>query len=338
MWRYQEILPLLESEKGLDAPVALGEGWTPLVRARRLGKALGLSRVFIKDESRNPTGSFEARGMSAAITRLVHLGVRVAAVSTTGESGPALAAYAARGGIEAKVFVTSDASAAAMRATSLYGADVTTVEGDASDAARMAAERGQPHGWYHLSSFAEAYRVEGKKTLAYELAEQLDWQVPDWIVCPTGGGTGLVALWKGFAEMAALGWIDPIRRPHLVCVQAAGCAPIVRAFGSNAERVSPWENPHTLAAGLRVPNTPGDFLVLRALRENAGTAMASGDTEMVAEMKEVAKLEGLSVSPESGAALHALRVLAGEGRIKAHDTIVVCSMSGAASALETLEG
>ena len=336
MWRYHELLPLLESDKGLDAPVTLGEGWTPLVRARRLGKAVGLNRIYIKDESRNPTDTFKARGMSAAVTRALHLGARVLSVPTAGNAGAALAAYAAHAGVEAKIFMPRDARPAYARECALYGAEVTMVDGLLPDAAQMSVARGQAHGWYDLASFTEPYRLEGKKTMGYELAEQLGWQLPDWIIYPTGAGMGLIAMWKAFAEMAALGWIDPVRRPHLVCVQAAGCAPIVRAFGAGAERATTWDNPHTIADTLRVPKTLGDALLLRALRESGGSALAVGDAEMIAEMKEIGQTEGISASPESGAALHALRVLAGEGRIKTHDTVVVFNTAGALKALDAL--
>lgn len=337
MWRYHELLPLLESDKGVDAPVSLGEGWTPLVRARRLGKAIGLNRVFIKDESANPTHSFKARGMSAAVTRALHLGARVLSVPTAGNSGGALAAYAAHGGMEAKVFMPKDAKASFVRECRLYGADVTLVDGLLPEAAKASVERGQAHGWYDLASFTEPYRLEGKKTMGYELAEQLGWQLPDWIVYPTGAGMGLIAMWKAFSEMAALGWIDPVRRPHLVCVQAAGCAPLVRAFGAGADRATAWEDAHTIADGLRTPATLGDFLLLRALRESGGAAMAVGDAEMIAEMKDIGRTEGVSMSPEGGAALHALRVLAGEGRIKQHDTVVVFNTAGALKYLDAIE-
>jgi threonine synthase len=337
LWRYAELLPLQESDKQLEAPVTLGEGWTPLVRARRLGKTLGLSRLYVKDESANPTQSVKARGMAAAVTRSLHLGTRVVSVAGTGETGTALATYAARAGLEAKVFLPRDTRPAFVKECALLGAEVTLVEGHWSEAVRAAEDRGRPHGWYNATSLAEPYRIEGEKTLGYELAEQLGWQLPDWIVYPTGAGTGVIAIWKAFAELAALGWIDPVRRPHLACVQAAGCAPLVRAFGAGAERAAPWDAPATIASGLRVPTTPGDFLVLRALRESAGAALAVGDTEMVADMKDTGRLEGIGVSPEGGAAVHAVRVLMSQGLIKSADTVIIVATAGVRMALDALQ-
>jgi threonine synthase len=337
MWRYREILPLLESDKGIDVPVTLGEGWTPLLRARRLGKALGLDRLYIKDESVNPTNSVRARGLSVAATRAFHLGTRVLSISAADMAGPALAAYASRGALEAKIFVPVDTRSAFLRQCELAGAEVFQVDGDLSETATAAAERGAARGWSDVSALREPYRLEGEKTIGYELAEQLAWQLPDWIVYPVGHGTGVVGIWKAFAEMAALGWIDPGRRPHIACVQAAGCAPIVRAFGSGAQNAVYWDDAHTIADALRVAETRGDFLVLRALRESGGAALSVGDTEMVSGMKDFGHFEGVSASPESGAALHALRVLANEGRIKPRETVVVVNTGSAREYLEILE-
>jgi len=323
MWRYREILPLVSSEKGVDAPITLGEGWTPLLRVRRLGKALGLDRVFIKDESLNPTGSMKARGLAAAVTRALHMGLRVLAMPTSGPAGPAVSAYASRAGLDARVFVPGDARTSFIRDCELSGAVVTKVDGDLSEAATAALEKSRSHSWYHLGPFHEPYRIEGEKTMGYELAEQFGWQLPDWVCYPAGAGLGVVALWKAFAEMASLGWIDPVRRPHLVIAQAAGCAPLVRAHGSGVDKATRWENPQTIADGLRVPDTLGDTLALRAVRESNGVPVSVGDAEIVAAMKEAGQFEGLSASPESGAAIHAIRVLAGEGRIRPHDTVVI---------------
>jgi threonine synthase len=325
MWRYREIMPLLESEKGLDQPVSLGEGWTPIVRARRLGRALGLDRLFVKDESTNPTGSISARGMAAAATRAVHLGSRV------------LASYAARAALDAKIFAPKDTRAVFLREAELAGAEITRVDGSVGDASRSAMQAASADSWCDASPLRNPYLIEGEKTVGYELAEQLAWQVPDWIVCPVGHGTSVIGMWKAFSEMAALGWIDPVRRPHLVAAQAAGCAPIVRAFAANAEKATPWEDAHTIADGLRVADTRGDVMVLRALRESAGVALSVGDAEMISSMKDFATFEGISASPESGAALHALRVLANEGRVKPHETVVVISPAGASRYLDVLE-
>jgi len=336
MWRYRELMPLLESDKGVDLPVTLGEGWTPLIRARRLGKKLGLDRLYVKDESLNPTQSFKARGLSAAVTRALHLGAKTLSIPTAGNAGNAMAAYAARAGMSAHVYMPKDVKAPFIRECELYGANVTLVDGLITDAGKIAAEEGKKHGRYDMSTLKEPYRIEGKKTMGYEIAEQLNWQLPDWILYPTGGGTGMVGMWKAFAEMSALGWIDQVRRPHMVTVQAAGCAPIVRAFGAGAEKAAPWEDAHTIADGLRVPKAIGDFLVLRAVRESGGAAVAVGDAEMVAGMRDLGKLEGISAAPEGGAALHALRVLMSDGRIKSNDTVVIFNTGGALKYLDVL--
>jgi threonine synthase len=338
MWRYKEILPLLEGDKGvIDAPVTLGEGWTPLLRARRLGKSLGLDRLFVKDESANPTGSAKARGLSAAATRALHLGSRVLAVASAGNSGPATAAYAARAALEARVFAPAETRPNVVRECELSGGVVTRVEGAIDDARKAAAGENGTDAWSDVSPLRDPYLVEGEKTMGYELAEQLAWQVPDWIVCPVGHGTGLIGMWKAFAELAALGWVDPVRRPHMACAQAAGCAPIVRAFAAGSDKAAPWEDPHTIADGLRVAASIGDFLVLRALKESGGAALGVGDAEIIAGMKDLASLEGISASPESGAALHALRVLANEGRVKPHETVVLINTGGAARYLDVLD-
>jgi len=337
MWRYRELMPLIESGTGVEPPVSLGEGWTPLLHARRLGKSLGLTSLYVKDESPNPTNSFKARGLSAAVTRAYYLGARVLSVPTAGNAGNAMAAYAARAGLSAKVFMPRDVKRPFIRECELYGAEVTLVDGLITDAGRIAAERGKAAGWYDVSTLKEPYRIEGKKTMGYEIAEQMGWELPDWILYPTGGGTGMVGMWKAFAEMSALGWIDPVRRPHMVTVQAAGCAPIVRAFGAGAEKATPWENAHTIADGLRVPRAIGDFLILRALRESNGAAVAVGDAEMVVGMKDLGRHEGVSAAPEGGAAVHALRVLVGQGRIKSNDKVVLFNTGGALKYLDVLE-
>jgi threonine synthase len=332
MWRYRELMPLFPGE----APVSLGEGWTPLLHARRLGAALGLDRLFVKDESPNPTNSFKARGLSAAVTRASHLGAKTLSIPTAGNAGNALAAYAARAGLEARVFMPRDVKRPFIQECELYGASVTLVDGLITDAGRMAAAQGTPLGWYDVSTLKEPYRIEGKKTMGYELAEQFGWTLPDWILYPTGGGTGMVGMWKAFAEMSSIGWIDPARRPHMVTVQASGCAPIVRAFERGEERAAMWEQAHTIADGLRVPRAIGDFLVLRAVRESDGAAVAVDDADMVAGMRDLGRMEGISAAPEGGAALHALRVLVQAGRILPHHTVVVFNTGGALKYLEAL--
>ena len=271
MWRYRELMPILASEE----PVTLGEGFTPLVHTRALGAAVGLERLYVKDESLNPTNSFKARGQSAAVTRAKYLGARTLSVPSAGNAGNALAAYAAKAGLEAKVFLPKDVKRPFAQECRLYGADVTLVDGLITDAGRVAAERGGPLGWYDVSTLKEPYRIEGKKTMAYELAEQLQWSYPDWIIYPTGGGTGLVGMWKAFEEMERIGWMPAgATRPRMVSVQADGCAPIVRAFVQGLERAQMWDNASTVADGLRVPRAIGDFLILRAVRESGGTALA----------------------------------------------------------------
>lgn len=329
MWRYREMMPLL----GAEQPVTLGEGFTPLIFATRLGRAVGLNTVHIKDESLNPTNSFKARGLSAAVTRASHLGAKVLAVPSAGNAANAMAAYAASAGLEARVFMPRDVKAPFIRECQLYGAEVELVDGLITDAGRVAAEKGKPLGWYDVSTLKEPYRIEGKKTMGYELAEQLGWRLPDWIIYPTGGGTGMVGMWKAFHEMERLGWISG-KRPHMVTVQAAGCAPIVRAFDERQEKAEPWVGAHTVADGLRVPRAIGDFLILRAIRESGGTALAVSDDAMIAGMREMGRLEGVSAAPESGAAVAALRQLVDRGAIKPGEVVVLFNTGGALKYLE----
>ncbi|HEX6974783.1 MAG TPA: threonine synthase, partial [Vicinamibacterales bacterium] len=290
MWRYRELMPLFDGEE----PLTLGEGWTPLIHARRLGEPLGMPNLYVKDESLNPTNSFKARGLAAAVTKASHLGAKVLSVPSAGNAANAMAAYAAAAGLEAKVFMPKDVKVPFIRECELYGADVTLVDGLITDAGRIAAEKGKPLGWYDVSTLKEPYRIEGKKTMAYELGEQLGWQFPDWIVYPTGGGTGMVGMWKAFDEMERIGWKTPGTRPKMVTVQAETCAPIIRAFEQGAERSEMWQNARTVADGLRVPKAIGDFLVLRAVRESGGTAIAVSDTDMVTGMREMGAREGIS--------------------------------------------
>jgi threonine synthase len=334
MWRYRELMPLFEGEE----PITLGEGWTPLLHARRLGERLGLSRLFVKDESLNPTNSFKARGLSAAVTRAYHLGAKTLSVPSAGNAANAMAAYAAAVGLAAKVFMPKDVKVPFIRECELYGAEVTLVDGLITDAGRLAAERGRPLGWYDVSTLKEPYRIEGKKTMAYELGEQLGWRFPDWIIYPTGGGTGMVGMWKAFEELEAIGWKPIGRRPRMVSVQAEHCAPIVKAFDEGAERSEPWPNARTVADGLRVPKALGDFLVLRAVRESGGTALAVSDAEMVAGMRALGSLEGISAAPEGGAALRAVEILVDDRRIGRDDTVVVFNTGGALKYLDALAG
>ena len=332
MWRYRELMPLFDGEQ----PVSLGEGWTPLIHARRLGARLGLSRVFVKDESLNPTNSFKARGLAAAVTRAAHLGARTLSVPSAGNAANALAAYAAAAGLLAKVFMPRDVKVPFIRECELYGAEVTLVDGLITDAGRIAAEKGKPLGWYDVSTLKEPYRIEGKKTMAYELGEQLAWQFPDWIIYPTGGGTGMVGMWKAFAELEAIGWKTSPARPRMVSVQAERCAPIVRAYQQGAERSEMWQNARTVADGLRVPKALGDFLVLRAVRESGGAALTVTDDEMVRCMREMGALEGISAAPEGGAAYQALTQLVSEGRVERDQTVVLFNTGGALKYLDVL--
>jgi len=332
MWRYREMMPLFDGE----TPLTLGEGWTPLIHAIRLGRDLGLSRLFVKDESLNPTNSFKARGLAAAVTKAAALGAKTLSVPSAGNAANAMAAYAAAAGIDARVFMPKDVKVPFIRECELYGANVTLVDGLITDAGRIAAETGKPLGWYDVSTLKEPYRIEGKKTMGYELGEQLAWEFPDWIIYPTGGGTGMVGMWKAFEEMEAIGWKTPGRRPRMVSVQAEHCAPIVRAFDEGKERSELFPDARTIADGLRVPKAIGDFLVLRAVRESRGTALAVSDADMVRGMRDLGAIEGISAAPEGGAALHAARMLADRGAIKRDDTVVVFNTGGALKYLDVL--
>ena len=333
LWRYREVLPIAPGR----VPVSLGEGFTPLVRAARLGRELGMRSLYVKDESLNPTNSFKARGMTVAVTRARDLGARTLAAPSAGNAANALAAYAAAAGLAARVFMPRDVKQPFVRECELYGAEVTLVDGLINDAGRVAAERGAEGGWYNVSTLKEPYRVEGKKTMAYELAEQLGWRWPDWLVYPTGGGTGIVGMWKAFEELERLGWMPAGPRPRLVSVQAAGCAPIVRAFETGAERAGVWPAARTLADGLRVPGAIGDFLILRALRESRGAAVAVEDEEMIAAMRDIGRLEGISAAPEGGATLCALRTLLRRGVIDPDASVVLFNTGGALKYLELLQ-
>src|SRR5262245_26583401 len=332
LWRYRELLPIFDDEQ----PVTLGEGFTPLVHARSLGAVVGLDRLYVKDESLNPTNSFKARGQSAAITRAKYLGAETIALPTAGNAGNAAAAYAAAAGLGCEVFIPRDAKRPFVDECRLYGANVTLVDGLITDAGRMAAEKGAPLGWYDVSTLKEPYRIEGKKTMGYELAEQMNWQWPDWIIYPTGGGTGMVGMWKAFDEIERLGWVKAGRRPKMVSVQAENCAPIVRALEQGTEKAQPWENASTVADGLRVPRAIGDFLILRAVRESGGTALAVSDRSMVEGMLAIGKHAGVSAAPEGGAALVAIQKLVASGSIEPHDSVVLFNTGGALKYLDVL--
>src|SRR3989442_6848810 len=332
MWRYRELMPLFDGE----TPVTLGEGFTPLLHARRLGRRVGLERLFIKDESLNPTNSFKARGQSAAITRAKYLGATTVALPTAGNAGNAASAYSAAAGLACEVFIPKDAKRPFIDECRLYGANVTLVDGLITDAGRMAAEKGERLGWYDVSTLKEPYRIEGKKTMGYEIAEQMDWRWPDWIIYPTGGGTGMVGMWKAFDELEQIGWVKPQKRPRMVSIQAENWSTIVRAFQQGAERAQPWEGAPTIADGLRVPRAIGDFLILRAVRESGGTGLAVPDDAMVNGMLDIGKREGISAAPEGGAALVAIQRLVADGSIKATDSVVLFNTGGALKYLDVL--
>jgi threonine synthase len=318
MWRYRELMPV-RKEANI---ISLGEGMTPLLRVRRLGNTYGFDRLFIKDEGLNPTGSFKARGMSAAVSRAKELGVRKIAVPSAGNAAGALAAYGAAAGIEVSVFMPADAPEINKVESSVCGARVYLVDGLISDAAKIVRQAGPQRGWLDISTLKEPYRVEGKKMMGFELAEQLDWHLPDVIIYPTGGGTGMIGMWKAFDELEQLGWIGK-ERPRMISVQAAGCAPIVRAWQKGLTESEPWEDAHTIAAGLRVPHAFADYLILRSLRDSGGTAIAVADEDILECMCEVARLEGLFVCPEGAATVVAFKQLAVRGELDPQERVVL---------------
>ncbi|HEX9638142.1 MAG TPA: threonine synthase [Acidobacteriota bacterium] len=322
LWRYCELLP------AQGPAVSLGEGWTPLLPAPRLARLLGVSDLWIKDEAANPTGSFKARGMAVAVTRARELGARRLVTPSAGNAGGALAAYARRAGLEACIVLPADAGEVFKQEVRLSGARLIEVEGTIAEAGRYVRERLIPDGWYDLSTLREPYRVEGKKTMGYELAEQLDGRLPTAIFYPTGGGTGLIGMWKAFAELEALGWIGA-ERPRMVCVQAAGCAPIARALQSGAERAEPWADPRTYAEGLRVPAPLADRLMLRALRESRGTAALATDAEIRGAVSEVARAEGVLCCPEGAATWVGAQKLASAGWLGPEDRVVLFNTGSA---------
>ena len=329
LWRYREALPVEHDEN----IVSLGEGWTPLVRASRLGAQIGLDDLFIKDESQNPTQSFKARGMAAAVSMAKELGAHKLAVPSAGNAAGALAAYAARAGLPAFIFMPRDTPRANVVECEQTGAQVTLMDGLITDCGAEVARRKDIEGWFDVSTLKEPYRIEGKKTLGYELAEQLKWQLPDVIIYPTGGGTGLIGMWKSFDEMEEMGWIGP-KRPRMVTVQAAGCAPIVKAFDEGKRFAAEFPNAHTTASGLRVPKPIGDFMILDALRASGGTAVAATDEELIAATREIGAAEGIFCAPEGAACLPALRKLMADGFVKAEDQVVLFNTGSGVKYLE----
>jgi threonine synthase len=318
IWRWSEILPV----RSQAYRISLGEGGTPLLPAENLGKDLGMKALFIKDEAGNPTGSFKARGLAVAVARAIELGLRNFVIPTAGNAGGALAAYAARARAKAFIFMPMDAPQSNQVEVRIAGAELTLVDGLISDAAKQANAAAQEHGWFDVSTFKEPYRCEGKKTMGLELAESFGWELPDVIIYPTGGGTGLVGMWKAFDELEELGLIGS-KRPRMVSVQATGCAPIVRAYQENNERAIFWEGAHTVASGLRVPGVFADRLVLRAIRESKGTALAVSDEQILTSQKLMAEREGIFAAPEGAATLAGLEQLLANDWIDKEERVVL---------------
>jgi threonine synthase len=322
MWRYSAVLP--------DAdPVTLGEGMTPMLRSRKY------KNLLIKDEGLNPTGSFKARGMSAALTMARHYGIKKLAAPSAGNAGGALAAYAAAAGVEAYIFMPKDVPLANRLEVEASGAHLTLVDGLISDCGRMVAERKDAEGWFDVSTLKEPFRVEGKKTMGYEVAEQLGWRLPDAILYPTGGGVGLIGMWKAFDEMEQLGWIPAGRRPKMICIQASGCAPIIKALQEEKPSSEMWQNAHTLAAGLRVPKAYGDFIILDIVRKSGGTAVAVGDDDIMTAVKRMASDEGIFAAPEGAAALATYETLLNQGFLKPSDEVVLFNTGSGYKYLDT---
>jgi threonine synthase len=332
LWRYREMLPVRRE----DNIVTLGEGWTPLLPAKALAASLGISDLLIKDESLNPTQSFKARGMSVAVSMAKELGAKKLAAPSAGNAAGALAAYCARAGLGAYIFMPRDTPRANVIECQVAGAHVTLVDGLITDCGAEVARRKDTEGWFDVSTLKEPYRVEGKKTLGYELAEQSEWNLPDVIVYPTGGGTGLVGMWKAFDELQHLGWIGG-KRPRMISVQAAGCAPIVRAFEAGERFAKEFENATTIASGLRVPKAIGDFLILDAIRESGGTAITVTDDEMLEGSRELARTTGIFASPEGGACVPALRKLLARGEVKPDEKIVLFNTGSGIKYLEAFD-
>ncbi len=326
MWRYAEVFPELHAD---EKPVTLGEGFTPMLASREYPS------VFIKDEGLNPTGSFKARGMSAAVTMGRHYGLKKLAVPSAGNAGGALAAYAAAAGIEAHIFVPKDVPMANRMECDYYGAHVTLVDGLIGDCARMVAERATKEGWFDVSTLKEPFRVEGKKTMGYEVAEQLGWKLPQGIIYPTGGGVGMIGMWKAFDEMEELGWTGP-ERPKMITVQAAGCAPIVKAWEAGKSASEAWTGAATFAAGLRVPKAYGDYLILDILKKSHGTAVAATDEEILAATRHWASMEGVFAAPEGAASLVAYQKLRASGFFRAEDTVVLFNTGSAYKYLDMI--
>jgi len=332
LWRYAEVLPV-ENEKNI---VTLGEGFTPLHKAENLGAKLNLKNLYIKDESLNPTQSFKARGMTAAVSMAKELGIKKVAAPSAGNAAGALAAYAALAEMECHIFVPKDTPRACIIECKALGANVNLVDGLITDCGRIVGERKEAEGWFDVSTLKEPYRVEGKKTMGYELAEQMNFELPDVILYPTGGGTGLIGMWKAFDEMEQMGWISSFR-PRMISVQAVGCAPIVKAFHEELQHGADIENAHTVASGLRVPKAVGDFIMLDILRKSNGTAIAVSDEDLVKDAVEIGASEGIFAAPEGGACLTALKNLLESGEVKSDERIVIFNTGSGIKYLEAFE-
>ena len=322
-WRYMELLPIIDPAH----TVSLGEAVTPLIRTQHLGKLLGLEMLWVKDESPLPGGSFKARGLAMAVSKAKELGLTKLAIPSAGNAATALAIYAARAGMEAHIFMPQDSPAFNRNTCRMAGASVTLIDGLITDAGKIVAERKEEENWFDVSTLKEPYRVEGKKTMGLELAEQFDWQLPDVIVYPTGGGTGIVGMWKGFQELEEIGWIDA-KRPRMISVQATGCAPIVKAWEAGDTEAEPWVDAHTIAAGLRVPQAVGDFLILDAIRGSGGTAIAVADEEILAAMNIIGTKEGILACPEGAATVAGLMKLVEAGEVHKSERIVLFNTGG----------
>ncbi len=332
MWRYRELLPV-EDDENL---VSLGEEMTPLLTCPRLARELGLDELWIKDESRLPTGSFKARGLALAVSKAKELGVRRVALPSAGNAAGAAAAYAARAGLEAFVFLPADTPLVNRGEAALFGARTFLLDGLITDCAAQVQAGAVPMGWFDLSTLKEPYRLEGKKTMGLELAEQFGWTLPDAILYPTGGGTGLIGMWKAFDELEALGWLADAKRPRMIACQSSGCAPIVKAFEAGARFADPFPNPRTVASGLRVPQAVGDFLILDAVRASRGEARSAREDELHSWMKRACSLEGISLCPESAVCLAVLADLVAQGRIERSERVVVFNTGAAQKYVECL--
>jgi threonine synthase len=319
LWRYRELLPVRDDGQ----IVSLGEGMTPLLRTPRIGAALGLNDLWIKDESQMPTGSFKSRGMALAVSMAKWFGLRRLATPTAGNAGAALAAYGARAGLEVFVFMPADTPAGIQQECALSGARVYLVDGLITDCGRIIHEGREIMGWFDVATLKEPYRIEGKKTMGLELAEQFGWRLPDVILYPTGGGTGLIGMWKAFGELRRLGWLQSETMPRMIAVQSDGCAPIVRAFEEGERFARQWESPRTVAWGIRVPGAVGDFMILDAVRESGGMALAVPEADIPEAMKQTGATEGIAICPETAACVVAARVLAANGRLRPNERVVI---------------